>query len=171
MGIKQIETYQITEHAKRRLHERFMTTSSHITAWLLEFNKRAEKIYDQSEGKQLWRSNDVFMAIKPSSKTILTVYLKSEHVDIEDVVTDQQAQSDLNQIALEQIKHKQIKFGAEMYVPLMNLDLLAHQLRSSTDMNNNVSELYEKLVSGLDRVVEHRDKTNAYLMDMQKLIK
>ncbi|WP_419155608.1 hypothetical protein [Weissella minor] len=170
MGIKQIETYQVTEHAKQRLHERFMTTSSHITAWLLAFNKRAEKIQDQSEGKQLWRSNDVFMAIKPSSKTILTVYLKSEHVDIEDVVTNEQVQVDLEQMALGKIKHKQIQFGADMYVPLMNLDLLAHQLRFGDDVNN-VSELYEKLVSGIDRVVEQRDKANAYLMDMQKLIK
>ncbi len=67
-------------------------------------------------------------------------------------------------------KHRQVQFGTDMYVPLMNLDLLAHQLRSSDNMLN-VSILYEKLVSGLDRVVEQRDEANAYLMDMQKLIK
>lgn len=171
MGIKQIETYQITEHAKRRLHERFMTTSSHITAWLLEFNKHAEKIQDQSDGKQLWRSNDVFMAIKPKEKSILTVYLKSEHVDIEDVVTDKQAQADLKAMALAQIRQAHIKFGTDMYVPLMNLDLLAHQLRCSKDDDAETELLYGKLASGIDRINDDKNKVAAYLENMQKIIK
>ncbi|MBM7617280.1 hypothetical protein JOC36_000829 [Weissella uvarum] len=171
MGIKQIENYQVSDHAQERLTERFMTSKSHVRAWLTNFNMTAQKVKDQNNGTELWRSNDVFMVIDASKKTIVTVYPKptSDHIVISDIVTDYKAQADLNTLAFKQIQKAQIKFGEDMYVPLMNLDLLAHQLRSSEDMANS-SEIYEKLVSGLARVQKQEEKVEAYISDMQKLI-
>ncbi|MFP7243109.1 hypothetical protein [Pediococcus pentosaceus] len=167
MGIKNLESYKPTDHAKQRFEERFMTSSFHLDAWLSAFNKHASLCRREAGGREIWQSGEAVLIIEPAKKKIITVYTKEGRPNIGRVIHNERLKAELIQFAYEHEQSFKIETAKKLHEQLIAMDAAAFGLSMGT--LNYVPDAFNNLLNNINGLVDTKDEARDYMEQLERL--
>lgn len=172
MGVRNYQSYKLTEHARDRIYSRFNITKNEIDVWLSRLLSQCAFVEDQDNGRKKYRFNDIVVVVDPKQLHIVTVYSENAHDDMAiGTFTNPEIKSTINQALTSMIKKRKITAARKMQ------DLLKSAVSECDRMvkpgtNYRYSDAaWDELISNLEKVEHIRQNTSLIIEEAEEKIK
>lgn len=110
MGVKNFPLYEITDHARVRIQNRFNITKNEMEGWTSRLLSQAIYVSSQDHNREKHRLNDIVVIVDTRQKMVVTVYSENEHDDNSvHSHTNPEVKSVINEALKTMVKQKKVK--------------------------------------------------------------